>query len=205
MDPAKTARASVGNMRVAGYFAWFIAAIVGLHAIAVSVEEYSAQHRWPVAAGDVISVDEKSVRLGSSSSPTQYLARFTIEFDPPLEQCGEGMLVVWVGGPTRCSGILDTPPGSSDSTYQWMLRHPRGSKTNVHYQPYGSGLRFAGESIANIYPWREVGITMILWAVGFGIIRFGRKQEQLAVDSPASRNDSAEASENQELIDLNLR
>jgi len=60
------------------------------------------------------------------------------------------MLLTIVGGPTRRAGALDTLEGASDSAYQVLRRHPAGSQISVHYQPRGTGLRFAGEVTADI-------------------------------------------------------
>lgn len=193
----------LGNLRFAGYFAWFIGAIVAAHFVFVFIEEYNAQHRWPIAAGQVTSWEEKSRRnTGASSSPTQYFMRFTVQFDPPLDQCAPGALVSWVGGPTRCEGSLDTPEGSREAAYRWLERHPSGSPVRVHYQPFGMGLRFADESIANIYPWRELFIALVTFLVGLGIVSFARQQQKLQTDSPLQQTD---ASPKEDLIDLNLR
>jgi hypothetical protein len=185
MSSEKTSRGSAGSLRYAGYFAWFIGTVVAFHAVSIVREEYIAQHQWPIAPGEVISAEEKSGRNpGTSSSSTQYFMRFTVEFDPPLDQCGPGMYLTTVEGPTRCMGTLDTLEGSSDSAYQWMRRHPVQSQIRVHYQPGGSGLRFAGESIADIYPWKEIFVTAVIFLVGFGIALLGRRREELAQDSP---------------------
>src|SRR6476646_246499 len=99
MDGAKTPRGNASQFRFAGYFAWFIAALLGINAFTITLREYIAQHRWPVASGQVSLAEEKSRRNPSSSSmSTVYFIRFTVEFDPPLEQCGPGMLLPIAGG-----------------------------------------------------------------------------------------------------------
>jgi hypothetical protein len=209
MSEASTVPRKANPLRYAGYFAWFIGALVGLHALAVIREEYIAVHQWPIATGDVISGQHKLRRNPSTGSRSiEYFASFTVEFDPPLDQCGPGMLVTTVGGPTRCMGTIDTLPGSSDRAYEWIARHPNGSHIRVHYEPAGSGVRFVGESIADVYPWKEIYVILIGFIVGYGVVLLARRQDQLApdTDSPPDRTrSSADSSSREELIDLNLR
>jgi hypothetical protein len=208
MNGAKTPRGNASQLRLAGYFAWFIAAVLGINAFTITLQEYIAQHRWPVASGQVSLAEEKSRRNPSSSSrSTVYFIRFTVEFDPPLEQCGPGMLLTIVGGPTRCMGTFDTLEGSQEDAYAWKSRHWPGSPVRVHYQPYGQGLRFADESIGNIYPWKKIFVTFVIFLVGFGFVRLARRQAELTPDSPPGGNDNSldEALVKEELIDLNLR
>jgi hypothetical protein len=207
MGSTATFRGNPTGLRYAAYFAWFVGALVGFHTLTIVRGEYIAQHRWPVASGEVTSAEEKSRRYpGTGSSPTQYFERFTVEFDPPLDQCGPGMLLTIVGGPTRCLGTLDSLEGSSDSAYQSLRRHPVGSKIRVHYQPRGTGLRFADESVADIYPWKKIFVTWVIFFVGSGLLRLARSQEENSTPSaPASSRDSNDAATGEELIDLNLR
>jgi hypothetical protein len=208
MDDAKTPRGNTSPLRYAGYFAWFIAVVVGINAFTIALQEYIAQHRWPVAPGQVSLAEEKSrTNPGTSGSSTVYFIRFTVEFDPPLDQCGPGMLLTIVGGPTRCMGTFDTLEGSHEDAYAWKSRHWPGTQARVHYQPYGDGLRFADEAIGNIYPWKKIFVSFVIFLVGFGIVRIARRQAELAPDSPPARIDDSleDASAKEKLIDLNLR
>jgi hypothetical protein len=103
-------------------------------------------------------------------------------------------------------GTFDTLEGSYDEAYAWKSRHWPGTQVRVHYQPYGEGLRFADESIGNIYPWKKIFVSFVILLVGFGIVRIARRQAELAPDSPPGRiDDSLEASAKDELTELNLR
>ena len=105
------------------------------------------------------------------------------------------MLLTIVGGPTRCMGTFDTPEGSYDDAYAWKSRHWPGSQVRVHYQPYGDGLRFADESIGNIYPWKKIFVSSVIFLVGFGIVGIARRQAELAPDSPPGRIDDSFSSQ----------
>jgi hypothetical protein len=207
MKGAETFRGNATGLCYAGYFAWLVAAVFGFHAFGIVSEEYIAQHRWPVASGEVTSAEEKSRRYpGTSSSSTVYFTRFTVEFDPPLEECGPGMLLTIVGRPTRCTGTLDSLEGSSDSAYQFLRRHPVGSHISVHYQPRGTGLRFAGEFTADIYPWKKIFVTFVIFFAGWGLLRLARWRDENETErAPATRQNTEDAAGSDERIDSTLR
>lgn len=207
MNGLNTPRRNASPLRFAGYFAWFIATVVGINAFTITLQEYIAQNRWPVAPGQVSLAEEKSRRNPSSSSrSTAYFIRFTVEFDPPLDQCGAGMLLTMVGGPVRCMGTFDSLEGSYEDAYAMKRRHWPGSQARVHYQPYGQGLRFADESIGNIYPWKTIFVTFLIFLVGFGIVRFARWQAGASADSPPGGDENSlhDASHREKLVNLNL-
>jgi hypothetical protein len=203
-----TSSGNTTGLRYAAYFVFFIGALFGLATLQIAHQEYRARAAWPIASGEVLSSEEQSRVVKGSSGPnsTVYWIRFTVVFDPPLDQCRPGMLWITAGGPTRCVGTFNTLEGSRMDAYQWTRRHPVQSHAQVHYEPHGTGVRFAGESVIDSYPWEKVFVTFVIFFVGFGLLRFARWLEENGVESSAAGSTDAEdAQRGDELIDLNLR
>jgi hypothetical protein len=194
-------------LRYAAYFVFFIGTLFGLVTLRIAHQEYRAQDTWPIASGEVLSSKEQSrvVRTSRGPNSTVYWIRFTVVFDPPLGQCGPGMLWIMTGGPTRCVGTFNTLEGSRTDAYDWSRRHPVRSEVQVHYEPHGSGVRFAGESVADTYPWKKVFVTFVIFFAGFGLLRFARLLEENATETSTNAGQDADNAPSDELIDLKLR
>jgi hypothetical protein len=196
------------GLRYAAYFVLFIGTLFGLATLGIAYQEYRARDAWPIAWGEVLSSEEHSRVVRGSSGPnsTVYWIRFTVVFDPPLDRCRPGMLWITAGGPTRCVGTFNTLEGSRMDAYQWTRRHPVQSHVQVHYEPHGTGVRFAGESVIDTYPWEKVFVIFVIFFVGFGLLRFARWLEENGVESRAAASAEPEdAPRGDELIDLKLR
>lgn len=208
MDGSARYTGNPTGLRYAAYFVFFIGTLFGLATLRIAHHEYRAQDAWPVAWGEVLSSEEQSRTVRGSSGPpsTVYWMKFTVVFDPPLDQCGPGMLWIMTGGPTRCIGTFNTLEGSREDAYQWTRRHPVRSRAQVHYEPHGAGVRFAAESIVDTYPWKNIFVTFVISFVGFGLLRFARCLEENGVwSSAAASPDTEDGPPADELIDLNLR
>jgi hypothetical protein len=207
MSGSVTYSGSPKGLRYAAYFVFFIGTLFGLVTLRIAHQEYRAQDTWPIASGEVLSSEEQSRVVRGSSGPnsTVYWMRFTVVFDPPLDQCRPGMLWIMAGGPTRCVGTFNTLEGSRMDAYEWTRRHPVRSSVQVHYEPHGTGVRFAGESISNTYPWKNVFVTFAIFFVGFGLLRFARWVEDNGVETSPAAGQDADNAPSDELIDLKLR
>jgi len=79
---------------------------------------------------------------------------------------------------------------SRANAIQWLVHHPLDSTMTVHYDAV-TGRTFAGgESIIDLYPWREMGLTAILAIVAAALLALGRRQPvgSDAAQAPAPLN-----------------
>ena len=79
---------------------------------------------------------------------------------------------------------------SRANAIQWLVHHPLDSTMTVHYDA-ATGRTFAGgESIIDLYPWREMGLTAILAMVAAALLALGRKRPAISDDAqtPAPLN-----------------
>ena len=193
-------------MRYAAYFVLFIGTLFGWVTLRIAHQEYRAQHDWPVAPGEVEASEEQS-RVDTDSHnnrSTLYWTQFRVLFDPPPGECGAGMLWGRIGGPTRCIGVFNTPEGSREDAYHWTRRHPVGSHVQVHYEPHGRGVRFAGESIADTYPWKKILVTFVIFFAGSGLLRLARSMEENRVESSPANQNTEDTHDPDALVELNL-
>lgn len=196
-------------MRFAAYFVFVVAVLFGSVTLSAVRREYLAQ-RWPVVSGEIVSSQERSQRLSKS---TQYWVRYEVTLDLPAEECPPRQVYIMIGGPTTCHAAFSTLEGSQANAGQWLRRHSAGSHAQFHYEPHGPGVRFAGESIGNIYPWSKILVTIVLFAVGLVFLSLAqRAQNNLSpaepsddsFSEPSSTTNRSENDDNK-LIDLQLR
>lgn len=83
----------------------------------------------------------------------------------------------------------------------------------VHYEPHGPGVRFADESLANIYPWENIFAALGMFAAAFTLFEFGRRGEASLANLPPQSDrvpqssvasDPSEDNDPNEVIDLKL-
>jgi hypothetical protein len=187
-----------------GYFLLFIGFLVGLMILGTVHREYVAQ-RWPIASGEIIAAEEKSRTLSLS---TVYWTEYTVRLNLTEEQCGPRD--VWVNTATdakECVGTFKTLEGSSTDANGWIRRHAKYSRAQFHYELHGSGVRFAGESVADIYPWTKIFAAFAICAVGFTLLQVAQRAEaNLAEPGMQQTTDGQSGSEGEsELVDLKVR
>jgi len=159
-------QARTNGMRLVAWFCLFWGLIVGIHvANVIGFDLYTRTH-WRIVDGDVLRYEEKSFRVSSSDRPT-YWIEFEVEFDPKDAGCNTGSS--WaVQMPFPCIGVVKSPGSQSRATaMSWIERHPPNSPAKFLYDPATGRLRFAGESIVNIYPWG--GMIGFLVGAGGGV------------------------------------
>jgi len=173
-------RGNVSGLRLGGYFSMFIGFLVGLMILGTVHREYVAQ-RWPIASGEIIAAEEKSRTLSRS---TVYWTEYTVRLNLTEEQCGSRD--VWVStatGAKECVETFKTLEGSSADSNGWIRRHAKYSQAQFHYEPHGSGVRFAGESVADIYPWTKIFASLAICAVGFTLLQVAQRAEANLAES----------------------
>ena len=96
---------------------------------------------------------------------------------------------------------------SNADAYGWIRRHAKYSHAQCHYEPRGSGVRFAGESVADIYPWTKIFAAFAICAVGFTLLQVAQRAEaKLAEPGIQQTTEVQIGSEGEsELVDLKLR
>lgn len=165
------------SRRFAGLFVIGIVAIMVLsHTQPAVRQQYAADHGWPSAWGTVTFHQERSRVVHDSDGPdtTIYQVEFWILLDLPLAQCHPMNKVVLEGKP-HCLAIVETPEVNSQTKAQrWIDRHPTNSTVQVHYDPHGQEVKFAGESFWNVYPWKEIAVELGSVLVGLLFWRAGR-------------------------------
>jgi hypothetical protein len=165
-------RGSISGLRLGGCFLLFIGILVGLVTLRTVYREYVAQ-QWPITSGEVIWAEPKSRSLSRS---TAYWTEYTVRLNLTEEQCGpRDAWVLTTTGITECVGTFKTLEGSSAEAYGWIRRHAKGSQAQFHYEPHGSGVRFAGESAADIYPWTKIFVVFAMCAVGFTLLQVAQR------------------------------
>jgi hypothetical protein len=197
-------RGNVSGLRLAGYFSLFIGFLVALMILGTMHREYVAQ-RWPIASGEIIWAEPKSRTLSHS---TVYWTEYTVRLNLTEEQCGPRDL--WVNtatGAKECVGTFKTLEGSNADANGWIRRHAKYSHAQFHYEPHGSGVRFAGESVADIYPWTKIFAAFAICAVGFTLLQVAQRAEaNLAEPGIQQTREGQSGSQGEsELVDLKLR
>lgn len=159
--------------------AWFCLAISLLFGAPLAKPVFYdllARWRWPVADGVVRGYQQKSAEVHASgtrstagASWTVYWIEFEVGLDIPAEHCRTGTIV---GGraPLACVGTIRTPATKSWTEAQsWVARHAPNSHQRFLYDPSGEDLRFANESVWNLYPWGKMALfcAMILFSALF--------------------------------------
>ncbi len=180
--------------RFAGYFALVIALLSTIQWIPVPFEDYVMEHRWPAASGIVVSRRENSREVQPASSRQHrywvYWAEFDVTLSLPPDRC-PGETTVINAQPAQCVVKVASPhTRSRANAIQWLVHHPLDSTMTVHYEA-ATGRAFAGgESIIDLYPWREIGLTATLAIVAAAFLALGRKKPTVSDDTqtPAPLN-----------------
>ncbi len=200
-------------LRFAAWFLIFVAMVFGAQLLSAIYAEMYARHRWPVAEARVIDVQDKSdyerhVVPGSSSMRTVYWIEFQVEFAVPVEQCKTG--ASW-GVPSQfpCIGSIHTLPRRLWAEAQDSARrHPLNSSTQVRYDPVGSHIKFADESIWDAYRWQNFVAFLVILTLGLVLLRSVQQRlrylETLPEDYDASPPPSPDEHDPNEIIDLKL-
>jgi hypothetical protein len=201
-------RQRVQQMRIIAWFLLFWSVAIGIYVAKVIGFDLYVRTHWRVVKGAVIKYEEKSAQLGSIRSRSRtYWVEFEVEFDPKELGCNTGMS--WsVPMPFPCIGKVRSPGSQSwDVAGSWSVRHPVNSAARFYYDPATGRLRFAGESILDLYPW----MAIVAFGLGTGIsssLLFAsrRRIEELNALPPdyAQTGASAENPTRDNLIDLNL-
>lgn len=162
-------RVRTQQMRMVAWFLLFWSSAIGIYVASVIGFDLYVRAHWHMVDGAVIKFDEKSALLGSvrSRRPT-YWEEFEVEFDPKEWGCNTDSN--WaVPMRFQCTGQVRSPGSQSlDVARNWGYRHPAGSPAKFYYDPVSGRLRFAGESILNLYPWTAI----VALALGYGISFF---------------------------------
>jgi hypothetical protein len=165
------------SRRFAGCFVIGIVSIMALsHTVPSLRRQYAADHSWPSAWGTVMSYEERSRVVHDSDGPdtTVYRIEFWVTLDLPLDQC-HTLDRFLIDARTQCMARIETPELSSWAKAQeWIDRRPRNSTAQVHDDPQGPEVKFAGESILNVYPWKEIAVEFGALIVGLLFWRAGR-------------------------------
>jgi hypothetical protein len=165
-------RGNFCGLRLAGYFSLFIGLLGGLVILGTVHREYVAQ-RWPIASGEIIWAEPKS---RTRSHSTVYWTEYTVRLSSTQEQCGpRDFWVVTTTGAKECIGTFKTLEASSRDAYGWIRRHGKGAQAQFHCEPHGYGIRFAGESAADIYPWTKISVAFAIFMVGFTLLRVAQR------------------------------
>jgi hypothetical protein len=154
------------QMRTVGWFMLFWTVAIGIYVVKVIGFDLYVRTHWQMVDGAVIKYEEKSAQLGSiRSRRLTYWLEFEVEFDPKNWGCNTGMS--WaVPMPSPCIGkVLSPGSRSMDVARGWGYRHPVNSAAKFYYDPATGRLRFARESILDLYPW----IAIAAFALGTGI------------------------------------
>ena len=176
------------QVRAVAWFCLFWGLIVGIHVVdVVGFDLYTRTH-WRVVDGDMLRYEEKSGHVSSRSRPN-YWIEFEVEFDPKDAGCNTGMS--WgIEKPFPCIGTVKSPGSQSRATaMSWIERHPPNSPAKFLYDPPTGRLRFAGESILDIYPWGAI-IGFVV-AGGGGLLLLVASRRRLQYLKTLPEDDSA--------------
>jgi hypothetical protein len=177
------------GLRYAGYFVLVIALLSTIQWISIPFEDYVMEHRWPAASGVVVGRHENQKEVQPPSIGQNrywvYWAEFEVTLSIPLNQCPVGTTFV-NRRPAQCIVEVTSPHRRSRANaIQWLVRHPLNSTMTVHYDR-ASGRAFAGgESIADLYPWREMGLTVIIAMMAAALLALARKLPAISGNTQA--------------------
>jgi hypothetical protein len=186
MSASLSSRASA--LRLAGYFGLVIASLSTFQWITVIYQDYVMEHRWPAASGVIASRHENSREVQPPSTRSRrywvYWAEFEITLSLPPDSC-PGKATVLNAQPAQCVVNVASPhTRSRANAIQWLVHHPLDSIMTVHYDPATRRTFAGGESIIDLYPWHDIGLTAITAIVAAAFLVLGRKLST-AAGSPA--------------------
>jgi hypothetical protein len=197
------------QMRIVGWFLLFWTAVIGIYVANVIGFDLYVRTHWHMVDGAVIKHEEKSAQLGSiRSRRLTYWVEFEVEFDPKGWGCNTGMSWI-VAMPFPCIGSVRSPGSQSWSTARtWRYRHPVNSTAKFYYDPPTGRLRFAGESIFDLYPWAAIGAFALGTGISFVLLYISRRRLKELNTLPPNFGVTANSADNPTcdngLIDLKL-
>jgi hypothetical protein len=197
------------QVRLVAWFLCFWATAIGIYVARVVGFDLYVRSHWTVVEGDIIKHEEKSANTGSiRSRALTYWIEFEVEFNPKQSGCNTGMS--WgVEMPFQCIGTVKSPGSQSLSIARsWAYRHPAGSPAKFYYDPATGQLRFAGESILDLYPWVAIIASLLAGTAAIILLRASRHRLKQLSTSPADWETTPAVMENtepDELTDLKLR
>jgi len=66
----------------------------------------------------------------------------------------------------QCHGIAKSPASRSPgAAFRWLGRHRVNSRLTVHYSLQERKLWITGESVADLYPWDKIVMTIVFLAI----------------------------------------
>jgi hypothetical protein len=168
------------GFRIGGYFILFVAFVTAFGWIPVLRHYYVMEHQWPAASATVYSMREDSREVTPPSSRQHsyqvYWVEFFVVLDLPQNQCPGSMVRLTTQEP-QCTAEVKSPETKSRAdTVDWFKRHPRNSKVTVHYDPQSERTALGGESIFYIYPWDNIFLTVVIFAIAALMMIVGRSQ-----------------------------
>jgi len=192
-----------------------MAVLICLNPVMAVLAEFRARLNWShtearVASALVFSGPENRSPGGSpsiSARRTMYWAEFHLDFHPS-NGCRTGIVMSDPSAEFPCDAFIQTIPHySSTNAYAWLGRHPSGSSTQIFYDPSGSGVKFADESLFDLVRWNSLAIAALFLVIGTVLLSAARRRlADLAYlpegeDLPAPTRPS---SKTDDLIDMKL-
>lgn len=196
------------GIRLVAWFLFIWGLIIGIYAAKVISFDLYVRSHWRIVDGDILRYEQKSAQIGSSRSRPTYWIEFEVEFDPKEAGCNTGSN--WgIEKPFPCIGTVKSPGSQSFATASgWIQRHPPNSPARFYYDPATGRLRFAGESIANIYPWGAILAFIAGAGGGVLLLSASRRRLQYLKTLPATEGVTSSSSSDKprpdELIDMKL-
>ena len=111
--------------------------------------------------------------------------------------------------PFPCLGKVLSPGSQSwDVAAGWCHRHPVGTGAKFYYDPATGRLRFAGESIVDLYPWTEILAFALSTGISFVLLYASHRRRKelnaLPPDYTGSAMSVEDPTRDDDVIDLKL-
>jgi hypothetical protein len=197
------------QVRLVAWFLCFWGTAIGIYVARVVGFDLYVRSHWTVVEGDIIKYEEKSASTGSiRSRALTYWTEFEVEFNSNESGCNTGMS--WgVKMPFQCIGTVKSPASQSLSIARnWAYRHPAGSHAKFYYDPATGHLRFAGESVLDLYPWVAIIAFVVAGTVGVILLSASRhrlKQLKTSLEDYGTTAVVIENTDPDDLTDLKLQ
>lgn len=202
-------RSRTQQIRIVAWFLLFWSSAIGIYVAKVVGFDLYARTHWHMVDGAVIKYEEKSAQVGSiRSRDATHWVEFEVEFDPKGWGCNTGMS--WaVPMPFSCIGKVRSPGSRSwDVARSWGYRHPVNSTAKLYYEPATGRLRFAGESILDLYPWTAIAAFVLGTGSAFVLLYASRRRirelKTLPTDSAVTVTPAENYARDEGIIDLKL-